>query len=112
MLGVRDFRGPGNKTSLNLHHPFPQHASLLVSAKFRFRTGFPVGSVELLGPEVLCQGHSGGGLGLERICRDPGRVRAKQFGSGGRAERNWAMGSDPKSGAGKSGCIFGPEKGV
>lgn len=60
----------------------------------------------------LCQGHSGGGLGLERICRDPGRVRAKQFGSGGRAERNWAMGSDPKSGAGKSGCIFGPEKGV
>lgn len=51
-------------------------------------------------------------MGLERICRDPGRVRAKQFGSGGRAERNWAMGSDPKSGAGKSGCIFGPEKGV
>lgn len=39
-------------------------------------------------------------MGLKRICRDPGRVRAKQFGSRGRAERNWAMGSDPKSGAG------------
>ena len=37
------------------------------------------------------QGSSGGGLGLERICRDPGRVRAKQFGSRGRAERNWVM---------------------
>lgn len=53
MLGVRDFRGPGNKTSLNPHHPFSQHAPLLISAMFRFRTGFPVGSVELLGPEVL-----------------------------------------------------------
>lgn len=53
MLGVGDFRGPGNKTSLNPHHPLPHNASLLISAMFKFRIDFPVGSVELLGPEVL-----------------------------------------------------------
>lgn len=44
-------------------------------------------------------------MGLEKVCRDSGGGKGQGLGSRGRAERNWAMGSDLESGAGKlAGC--------
>lgn len=99
MLGVGEFRGPGNKT-LNPYIPFHSmhlSSSLQCSGSGQASLGALWSS---WAQKSSSQGSSGGGLGLERICRDPGRVRAERFGSRGRAERYWATGSDPKRRAG------------
>lgn len=62
--------------------------------------------MELLGPEVLFPGELRGWGGAGEDMQGSWRGKGQALGSRGRAERNWAMGSDLKNGAGKlAGCL-------
>lgn len=62
--------------------------------------------MELLGPEVLFPGELRGWGGAGEDMQGSWWGKGQALGSRGRAERNWAMGSDLKNGAGKlAGCL-------